>query len=125
MTIGERIRALRVSRGMTLQDLGDRIDANKSTIKRWEDGSTYSIDYKYVTRLAKVFNVPLTYFMSYDDDEPGEPSPDDPAEVMAIRQALHDNPDLRILFDLGKGCTPAELRKSIAILKTMMGDNDE
>ena len=115
--IGLMISTMRRSRGLTQTDLAEKLQVSRSTVAMWESNKREP-DLETLEALADIFNVDIGSIV-------GSVDVDADAELLGIRQSLHDNPDLRILFDLGKGCTPAELKKSIAILKTMMGDSDE
>ena len=42
---GARIRSLREAKGWSMQDLANRVGADKSSVQRWEKGATFRVDY--------------------------------------------------------------------------------
>lgn len=55
--IGKRLKEARKENGKTLEDVGNRIGAHKSTIQRWEHGKTEKINTAIIEVLANYFNV--------------------------------------------------------------------
>lgn len=68
-TMGKRIRELRVIRGMTQQDLADRMYVRKSTISAYENDAI-DIKCSVLIEMAKVLNTIPEYFFSTGKDEP-------------------------------------------------------
>lgn len=70
MDRGAKIKQLRLERGWTLQDLGDRLGVGKSTVRRWENGEIASLKAETLKAIADAFGVsPLEFFDSQDADE--------------------------------------------------------
>ena len=107
---------------MSLQDVADKVGVNKTTIKRWEDGSIGSMGIDKVELLAAALSVTPAFIMGWED-EYGKLIPQD--DVLAIRQEAHDNPDLRVLFDLGRECDATQLKQAIAIIRALKGEYDD
>lgn len=42
MTFGERIKALRKERGMTQEELAERLSVTRQTVSKWEQGVSQS-----------------------------------------------------------------------------------
>ena len=123
--IGDLIKAMRLSRGMSQSEVAAFCGVNRSTIACWESGKRIPL-VQNLEALADCFNVPISAFLeqpSAKDVRDSIVSGQD--EVLAIRQSLHENPDLRVLFDLGKDCTAQELRQTIAIIKALKGESDD
>ena len=38
MDVGQRIKSLREEKGMTLEELGNKVGVGKSTVRKWETG---------------------------------------------------------------------------------------
>lgn len=117
MDTSEKIRFLRTQRGLSLQDVADAVGVNKSTVKRWEDGVIYNMGIDKLKQVAEVLGVTPAYLMGWED-ESGE-------LVRQLRFDLHDNPDLLTLLDLGRGCSKAEMKQIIAIVKAYKGDYND
>ena len=60
--IGQRIRTMRLSRGMTQADLAKAIDQSQSSITMYETGRREP-DFETLEALADVFNVPMVSFV--------------------------------------------------------------
>jgi putative transcriptional regulator len=61
-----RIRAERVSRGWTLEELAGRMGVTRQAVQRWETaGRNVSVD--KLTRLAEIFEIPVREMLPGDD----------------------------------------------------------
>lgn len=60
---GRRIKELREAQGMTMEQLGNGLGVNKSTIKRYEDGSTKRITIATYEKLATILGTTVLYLM--------------------------------------------------------------
>lgn len=68
--IGKRIKECRLLRDMTQDDLGKRLNFNKSTIQRYESGSIKKIKLPVLQAIAEALNVSPDY-LALTSDEPG------------------------------------------------------
>ena len=68
MNNGEKIASLRKAKGMTQAELGTELNVTFQAVSKWERGESYP-DFDTMSRLAKLFGVPLSYF---ENDEDGE-----------------------------------------------------
>ena len=84
MDIGERIRYLRTSQGMTLEEVGDAVGVGKSTVRKWESGEIANMRRDKIALVAKALHVTPSYLMGWDEiaDNLGSDSP--------ASQKLHD-----------------------------------
>lgn len=70
MDRGAKIKQLRLEKGWSLQDLGDRLGVGKSTVRWWENGEIASLKAETLKAIADAFGVsPLEFFDSQDADE--------------------------------------------------------
>jgi transcriptional regulator with XRE-family HTH domain len=71
---GDRLRALRLARGLTQAELAHRAHVRERQIIRWETGQ-HSPRIASVSALARVLKVPVSELLSADDkaDEEGDP----------------------------------------------------
>lgn len=64
----ERIKQLRIDRDMTLKDIAKRLEITEATAQRYESGNGIkAIPYEKIVEYAKVFNVPPSYIMGWDE----------------------------------------------------------
>ncbi len=66
MTVGEKIKTLRKSLGLTQTELGQRVGVQKNAVSKWECGRVEDIPTSTIKLLANLFNVPASYLI--DDD---------------------------------------------------------
>jgi len=63
MDTGDKIKALRIERGMTLEELGDLVGVGKSTVRKWETGAIKNMGRDKIEKLCSVFDVPPDYLI--------------------------------------------------------------
>ena len=68
MKVGERIRELRISRGLNQEDLGEILGVTKGAIKKYENGQIRNFKADTIKKLTNYFGVPPVNFI-YDSDE--------------------------------------------------------
>ncbi|MBQ1291156.1 MAG: helix-turn-helix transcriptional regulator [Lachnospiraceae bacterium] len=87
MTLGEKIRKRRIELNMTMDDLGNAIGVQRSAINKYEKGMITDLKRSTIHALATALQVSPLYLL---DDDNGD---DERLE------ALHQNPQLGLLFD--------------------------
>lgn len=65
----DRLRQLRESKGLTQQQLADKLDVSKSTIANYECGFREPKDNAVWIKISKYFNVSIDYLMDIDDSQ--------------------------------------------------------
>lgn len=74
MTIGSRIQALRKERGMSQEELANKLSVSRQTVSQWETGQTApSIDNIYT--LKDIFGVSFDALMSEQQTESPQKAP--------------------------------------------------
>ena len=73
LTVGEKIKTLRKSLGLTQTELGQRVGVQKNAVSKWECGRVEDIPTSTIKLLANLFNVPASYLI--DDDTSPVTSP--------------------------------------------------
>lgn len=68
MKVGERIRELRISRGLTQEELGSVLGVTKGAIQKYENGQIRNFKANTIKQLSNYFGVPPVNFI-YDTDE--------------------------------------------------------
>lgn len=63
MTMAERIKTLRLKKGLTLKELGERIGVSEQTMWKYESGARPNLKPNIIAKLAVVFDVTPTYLM--------------------------------------------------------------
>ena len=66
---GKRIKEKREALGMTLEEVGNILGVNKSTIKRYEDGVTKKITIATYEKLAAILETSVLYLMEGEEEK--------------------------------------------------------
>lgn len=103
-TMYERIRDLRIERGMSQDDLAKAMGySDRSMITKIEGGKV-DISQKKIVTFAKVLETTPRYLMDGDSVED---------QLEAVSE------DQKILFRLAKNAKPEAIRAAVAVLKSM------
>ena len=73
MTIGARIKELRLKNNMMQVDLAKAVNSSKQTIYKYENDIVTNIPYDKIILLAKALNTTTAYLMGWEDDLPSYP----------------------------------------------------
>lgn len=68
MQIGEKLRAQRLRKGMTLQQVGDLVGVGKSTVRKWETGAIRNMGRDKILSLASALDLPPDQLLLPDPD---------------------------------------------------------
>ena len=63
MTIGEKIRFLRLSNNMTMDDLARELGVQRSAVNKYEKGIVVNLKRSTISSLCRVFGVSSAYFL--------------------------------------------------------------
>lgn len=69
MTIGERIKDRRIELGLSVDDLAKRLDKNRATVYRYENGSIENMPVGIIEPLAIALNTTAAYLMGWESKE--------------------------------------------------------
>ena len=72
MTLGEKIKKLRIENGLTQEEMAEKLYLSRQAVTAWE-GNRTKPDIESLTILSKLFNVPLKYFLDEDEKSVVEP----------------------------------------------------
>jgi len=72
MSFGERLKKIRIERGLRQEDIGKIVHVGKSTVSQWEN-NIHVPDLETVTNIANALNVPVDYLLGRIDS-PYNPS---------------------------------------------------
>lgn len=115
--IGERIKVMRLSRGLTQDEVGAQLGVSRSAVSFWEHGQR-ELTMEVINGLADVFNVRPSSII--EDENPGE---DD--EIWDLRETLRKNPNMRMLFSTAKNAKPEHIKAAAAMLNALKGNVDD
>lgn len=69
MTVGERIKELRIKLGMSQVDFADKINVSKQTLYKYENNIITNIPSDKIEATAKLGNVSPAYLMGWEQSE--------------------------------------------------------
>lgn len=71
MRLGEEIKRLRLERGYTQQQLGEKLGVQKSAVQKYEKGTVKNLKQETLMKLCQIFDVSPAVFMDamYDTDK--------------------------------------------------------
>lgn len=75
MELNEKIRALRLERGMTLEEVGNLVGVGKSTVRKWESGDIANMRRDKIAKLAAALGTSPAYLMGWEETDIKEKSP--------------------------------------------------
>ena len=67
MNIGEKLKALRKERKLTLEDVSRSIDISRANISKYENGDISNIPSDKIELLAKFYDVSPAYLMGWEE----------------------------------------------------------
>lgn len=71
--LSQKIKDLRLKRGMTLEQVGDIVGVGKSTVRKWETGMIANMKRDKIALLAKALGTTPAYLMGWKDDKTNTP----------------------------------------------------
>lgn len=66
--MANRIKELRTSQGMTLEQVAEKVGVGKSTVRKWETGMIANMRRDKIAALAKALNTTPMYLMGWSDE---------------------------------------------------------
>lgn len=66
--LGERLKSLRKSKGLTLEELAERVGTSKQTVHRYENGQISNIPSERIEALARALETTPTSLMGWEKD---------------------------------------------------------
>lgn len=118
MTIGERIKKLRMRYDISQVELSEMIGISKQSLYKYENGVITNIPSDKIELLADVLHTTPSYLMGWENEQ-AQPSYYLNPETAAIAQEIFDNPELRALFDVSRNATPDDLLMARDILTAL------
>lgn len=145
MEVGKKIKQLRLSRNLTLEEAGNLVGVGKSTFRKWEEGMIANMKRDKIQKLSEVFDVPPTYFLDIYDgvtdlgNNRVKLEPDGPIytkntikdsyffseETAEMAQRLFENQDLKLLFDAAQDAKSEDLQTVRTMLLALKAKEKE
>lgn len=117
MTIGDRIKAIRIDLGMTQEDLAKLTGTTKQTIYKYEQNIVTNIPTNRVEQIAQALHTTPVYLMGWDEVTAKEPP------ALKGDELPRDPLDVR-LAELTAGLTKDQKELLIAQLELMVSSRE-
>ena len=115
MAFKDVLKELRINRGLTQDDLSKGTGLAKSTISMYENGNREP-NFETLELFADFFNVDMnTLFEHNSQNISYYLNP----ETAKLAQAIHDDPDLRILLDASRDLEPEDIKFVVDLVKKL------
>jgi repressor LexA len=69
-TMSEKIKELRTSQGLTLEQVANKVGVGKSTVRKWETGIIANMKRDKIAALAEALHTTPAYLMGWEENEP-------------------------------------------------------
>lgn len=66
--MGNKIKELRLKKGLTLEEVGKKVGVGKSTVRKWETGMIANMKRDKIALIAKALDTSPSYLMGWEDD---------------------------------------------------------
>ena len=115
MTFQNKLRNLRISRGLTQIELAEGLGTSQSSITSWESGRREP-DFATIRRLSDYFGVPMSSLLPSDDNV-------DENYIGSVSQAIAKNPKLCQLFERTRFLSDTDLDAVLAVANALSKDH--
>lgn len=68
MDMGQKIYNLRAQKGMTLEELGNKVGVGKSTVRKWENGIIANMKRDKISKVAEALDTTPAYLMGWEEE---------------------------------------------------------
>ena len=116
--IGERIKAIRKQKGITLADLGARLGISESNMQRYESGKIASVSIDFINRLAPILEVKPEWLIGWNKDDTPQGYYLD-SETAEYAETLRTRPEMRILFSASRGISKEDMEKALEYIELL------
>ena len=114
MPIGERIKRIRKSRGMSQKQVADALNVTQGAVSQWEHGVTEPLSIQ-IYPLAQLFGITADELLEKSDPDTDIKD----FELFELRERLRRDPNLRVLFSAARTASPEHIRAAAAMLKAL------
>jgi transcriptional regulator with XRE-family HTH domain len=116
-----RIKLLRVEKGMKQSKLAEYLKVAQSTVSGWETGN-YEVDHENLCKMADLFECSIDYLLCRTNIRNSNNSNFN-EEFDDILETLHNRPEMKTLFSISKKATKEDIERTIKIIEALKGNN--
>ncbi len=116
-----RIKLLRVEKGMKQSELAEYLKVAQSTVSGWETGN-YEVDHENLCKMADLFRCSIDYLLGRTNIRNSN-NLNLNNEIDEILETLHKRPEMQTLFSISKKATKEDIERAVKIIEVLKGDN--
>lgn len=136
MDMGQRIKELRIEKGLTQEELAEKLGMQKSAIAKYENGRATNLKRSTIEKMCEIFDCSPSYLLGVKDGEyihidahmgtvyeqflrMANKYKDDEEETANFINAMKDyntRPEINVLFKASKGATPEQIQQATEYL---------
>lgn len=114
------LKQRRVEMGLTLKEVSQKVGVSEGTISRWESGDIENMRRDKIVAYAKALDISPAVIMGWDEaNDIKKPVYYLDPETAKVAQEIHDNHDLKVLFDAARTASPEDLRTTHQMLMAL------
>lgn len=118
----ELFEKLRLAKGISAYQIAKDCGISQSVLSNWKAGR-YTPKEDKIRVLANYFDIPVSYF--YDNLDEERPPYYLNEETAEIAQKVFEDPNLRLLFDAARDCSPKQIELAADILRNFKSTNPD
>lgn len=120
------VKELRLRAGMQQKEIALAVGVSRPTVSEWEHQKKDPTGER-LKKLAKLFNVSTGVVLALEPIPSSAPDAlsEEDRELWALREAVRRDPDRRVLFNLARDGTPAQIRQMVTLLDAMKAANPD
>ena len=99
MNMSDRIRILRISKGVTQETLGEVIGVQRSAIRKYESGTVENIPRSSIKKMADYFGVSPSYLMGWEEETPSIELSDEERKLLDLFRLVPEDKQ-QMLFQM-------------------------
>ena len=110
MTLGQKIKKLRIESGLTQKDISERVNVTFQTVSKWENDENEP-DVATLRKLASVFGCSMDYLLSEEEEKPEEeqPTSDEPVEEPQKETIVIHESEKHVCEKCGRDIEPEDI----------------
>lgn len=122
MTVGQRIKFYRKARGLTQEELADRVEVRHPTVSKWEREEVTNIPIERLGQIAAVLDINVTLLLADDERKERSWYSDVGQAIAEAFMSLDSEHQLSILGVMRLMCPPTA-RTAVQFVEDVLEDN--
>ncbi len=120
MMITNKLKVEREKADISLAALSKITGISKSTLQRYETGTTKKIPMEAISSIEKALKLTPGYLMGWSENSQTE-NESEKDELAEYLEELRTRPEMKMLFSLAKDATKEDVEKAVKIIETLLG----